>query len=155
MNAATVLISVLSLFVAGLSLLVAYFSFRKSSAVQKRQLEIEEQRERDRVVETKKARLTAQVVKEPSAHSTPDYYLEITNSGVCQARDIEVKLDGKAAMEHPCVRKRAASITQIGPQSAARYELVVKRDIPFAQKAEIRWTDDSGEPGRYRTTLTQ
>jgi heme exporter protein D len=135
------------------SLVVAMVDLVKSSRTQKRLLTIEEQRERDRLAETQKARLTARIVKEPSRNRTPNYYLEIANNGEGEAREIRVTLDGAPVMEHRSVVMTGTDITQIGVRSSARYMLAPTQAIRLPRTVELAWVDDSGEPGHYRTTL--
>ena len=137
------------------SLVVAMVALVKSSRTQKRLLTIEEQRERDRLAETKKARLTARITEQPSGPGGWNGYLQIINEGKGEAREIQISLDGVPAMEHRSILKQQSPIRQVGPQSAARYVLDSAIGVPLPREVEMRWTDDSGEQGRYRTTLTR
>lgn len=138
------------------SVVVAVVALRKSSRTQRRLLEIEEQREQDRVSETRKARLVAQIVREEPApgQKTRNFYLEITNLGQSPAHDIDVSLDDGSVLDHPTMLQRTEEVRQVGSKSSFRYMLAPHMSARLPQNIKIAWQDDSGEPGHYETTLT-
>ena len=71
-----------------------------------------------------------------------------------EARDIDVVLDGNPVLEHPAVPRGQPEVRQVGCLSGFNYLLAPPFKNPFPRVAEITWSDDSGEPGSYRTTLT-
>ena len=135
----------------------------KSSKTQQRLLEIEEQREQDRVSEARKACLVARIVKEAAPRTrmsgSHDFYLEIENLGEAEARRVAVLLDGVAILEHPVIPKQqlpqppSAGFT-VGPQAHVRYILGPTQDVRGPFGIELEWQDDSGEVGRHSSTLT-
>jgi len=142
------------------SLLSIYFSFRankKSLTLQKEQTEmqkritqIEESRERERAIQSKKACLKAELREvKPNNHR-----LFIENSGQGTARNVKATLDGKPIFRHPVIDRDQQVITLIGSHSKISYMADIKlgRRPPF--KFKVTWEDDSGEPGEYETTLT-
>ena len=149
-----------ALVVSAVSVVVAVISLRKSSKTQRRFLEIEESRERDRVVSTKRANLVAEMVKEPADLGDRDggiftnSYLRIENKGQAEGRAIEVLLDGVCAFEHPVMLKGQHRVNSIGPLSSFRYTITPSISSPPPEKITLSWTDDSGTPGRYESTLT-
>jgi hypothetical protein len=142
-GAAVLVASLLSLAALVLSVL-AYLTSRKA-------LRIEQARERDRVAGARKAALRARI-KRLSPH---DFDLLIENDGQAEAREIEVRLDGRPFREHPAAFADQCEVGPLGPGSQARYPLKITLDGPGPPFAlELTWQDDSGEPGRFRTTLT-
>ena len=149
------------------SLLSVYFSFRankNSLTLQKEQIEmqkritqIEEAREQERAIQSRKANLQAELQKV----ERNNYRLVINNSGQGTARNVKATLDGKPLSEHPAVLsfKEEDSLT-IGPHSEIPYVMSITLDMAkdpgklpsFEFKAT--WDDDSGEPGEYEKTLT-
>ncbi len=114
--------------------------------------QIEAARERDRLRERSQAKLSAALV--PSASG---YALAISNKGNAEARNIDVTLDGQPVMEHPTVGPMAelnSPVGLLGPGSSFRYNLLRTIGEPLPRMIEIKWEDDSNEPGYYRTTLT-
>lgn len=153
---AAVTVSVVSALVSFASVVVAVIALRKSNRTQKRLLEIEEQREQDRVSETRKARLVAEIVREefPLSPSSKRTFLEIENLGQSEAREIDVALDNGPATAHPTMLRRTEEIRHVGPQSSFRYTLAPDNATPLPKNVVIEWSDDSGERGRYESTLT-
>jgi hypothetical protein len=142
--------------VSFVSVIVSVVALRKSSTTQRRLLEIEEQREQDRVTETRKARFVARIVREdPSpGRKTKNYYLEIENLGQSPAHDIEIELDNGPLFDHPTMLKGTNEVREVGPHSSFRYMLVPTLSTRPPQSITIGWDDDSGDRGIYRTTLT-
>ena len=140
--------------VSFVSVVVSLIALRKSSTTQRRLLEIEEKREHDRVSETRRARFVARIVREPGQNRTPNFYLEIENLGQSPAHDIDVSLDGAPVLKHPTMLQRTEEVQQVGPQSSFRYMLAPHSSARLPQSIQIAWADDSGERGKYETTLT-
>ena len=140
------------------ALAVAVWTHRRQHRLQERMVALEDAREKDRIVAMGKALLTAHVVSEVIAHrrtgSALRHFLRIDNKGPAEARDIKVLLDGKPIMEHPAVVQRQEEVLQIGPKSHFDYLLALSLQANAPRQAEMSWSDDSGEPGSYRTTLT-
>lgn len=146
------------------SLLSIYFSFRankKSLTLQKEQTEmqkritqIEESRERERAIQSKKACLRAKLRKNERGF----YCLDINNSGQGIARNVKATLDGMPIFRHPVIDRDQQVITlidpQIGPHSKISYTTSITFVCNSSFKFKVTWEDDSGEPGEYETTLT-
>ena len=142
------------------SLLSVYFSFhanKKSLALQKEQTEmqkritqIEEAREQDRAIQSRKANLKAELRKD----ERNSYHLVIKNSGQGTARNVKATLDGKRISEHRAIASSDQEITLIGPGSEILYTVGITFDCSPPFKFKVTWEDDSGEPGEYETTLT-
>jgi hypothetical protein len=140
------------------AIVVSIVALRKSQKTQKRLVEIEEARERDRVAEKQKANLTARIDTEVLTSGTrrvTQYFLCIANEGAGEARAIKVKLDGVPLLKHqttqPTVKQE---IDHVGPKSSFRYKLFTADQLRPPSEIEISWEDDSGEPGKYKTSLT-
>ncbi len=142
------------------SLLSIYFSFRankKSLTLQKEQTEmqkritqIEESRERERAIQSKKACLKAEL-REVERNN---HRLVIENSGQGTARNVKATLDGKPILEHPIIAYGQQEIILIGPYSEISYITGITFGCSSSFKFKVTWEDDSGEPGEYETTLT-
>ena len=140
------------------AIVVSGIAFRKSHKTQNRLVKIEEARERDRLKQQKKADLVAQIVSEVESQQArrtiKKYMLRIENKGLAEARDVKVVLDDKPVLEHPAVVGNQQEGTQIGPQSCFDYLLGYSMNTPKPACAVITWSDDSGEHGSYKTSLS-
>jgi hypothetical protein len=146
---------------AFINALLALFSFFAaivaiiiSTRTQKRLKQIEEQRERDRLYDRKKARLKAVGIKEIHQDKGCSVYFQVENiSDFADAREIEIVLDNININEHPDVYKRQ-QLEHLGPNSSVRFLLPEKyADVGFSDII-IKWKDDSDEPGYYKTTIS-
>ena len=146
-------IAVIAAIVSALAALASIRAARKSIAAQNRMLQIEEARERDRVLQFKKANLIASLIREPGSRTIRDL-LRIENTGDAEARDLNVILDGHPVLEHPAMPRGQDEVRQVGPRSHFQYLIAVSFQTKAPSDVRITWSDDSGEPGSYRTTLT-
>jgi len=151
------MIEYISIAIAVVSVGVAiYFSIKshnlekKNADLQKRFLEIEETKEHEREKGASRAQLRAGIVD----YGQRNYRLVVENTGDCEARNVELKMDGKPFDDHRAAVNGDGKIDHIGPHSNATrlLALTLKCAPPF--DFEASWEDDSGEPGYYRTTLT-
>lgn len=152
-NLANWLIPLVALILAGLSLWVSSKGQKRQSELQARIVEIEQAREHERQRLAQRAILRAELIHEPYGRSGTDK-LRIYNGGDSEAREIVVKLDGKPIREHPAVVDVGTGINQVGPRSSVQYLVAMTYTTYPPWDLEITWTDDSGEPGLYRTTIT-
>ncbi|MCH9034329.1 MAG: hypothetical protein IID42_07475 [Planctomycetes bacterium] len=141
--------------VSTVAVIVSVVALRKSNKTQRRLLEIEEQREQDRISVTRKARVVARIVREEpsSGRKTTSFYLEIENLGQSPAHDIDVSLDDGPVLKHPTMLQKTEEVRQVGPHSSFRYMLAPHSSARLPQSIKIAWEDDSGEPSHYETTL--
>ena len=133
------------------SLIIAIVAIGVSWKTQKRIVEIEEEREKDRLKDMHKADLIAQLVNDGNAR------LIIENKGSAEARESSIKLNGRPLSEFPAFMRRQPEIYRVGPYSSFHYTMAFHTGLnPSDCRPEITisWTDDSGEPGTYQTILT-
>ena len=143
--------------VSGAALVVSIFALIKSSRAQleandaqKRIVEIEENRERDRLAATQRAELRAELRK--TAKSTDRLY--VINDGTAPARNVVVLLDGKPLSDHPVAVKGDELGAVIGPKSETSCIMGMDMGCAPPFEIEISWEDDSNEPQSYKSTLT-
>ncbi|MGH9428066.1 MAG: hypothetical protein ACRD2L_17425 [Terriglobia bacterium] len=132
---------------------VSVFAWITSWQTQKRLVVIEEARERDRLKHASKAKLRAELVREPGSRRMREL-LRVYNDGEVEARNVAIKLAGKPLLEHPAVPGGTTEIKKVGPRSQIQYVIAVTLDNAPPWEFELTWTDDSGQEGSYRTTLT-
>jgi hypothetical protein len=135
------------------AIVVSIVAFMKSHRTQRRLVEIEEARERDRLAERQKATLVARFHREPPTMGRRDL-LEIENTGLAAAREVTVLLEGKPILNHPVVVSPRKEITKIGPKSQIQYVLNLPSGGSRSYDVHVAWKDDSGEQREYDTTLT-
>ncbi len=148
-QAMSVLISVGALIVSILSGIAAYRVQRAQTRVQERPLALETVRERGRLRETRRAKITGRVVRSETDHGT-DYRLVITNEGLGSARLVRVHLDGRPLSAHPMTAGQG-EVSELGPGANADYLLMVTMGSPDVITVAVEWDDDSGEPGMWRS----
>jgi len=147
----TDIISALSLVVSIVAILVGWKAHREANAAQRRIVEIEEQRERERRLSALQASLYPRLIRT----ERESYRLYLVNSGKAEARNVRVKLDGVPLNEHPVAGRRSDIPTLIGANSEVSCLLFITRGSPpRPYEIEIRWDDDSGMDRVYRGTLT-
>ena len=146
----TFLIACLSLLISMCSVGVAVWAHVRHHSLQKRIVDIEEEREQDRKRDATKADLTASMGRFPSG----GHKLVIKNLGESEARDIRVRMDDKPILEHEAVPHNHDEIHSIGPHSEIEYKLGLSSQTGPPFRVEISWSDDSGERGHYKTTVT-
>jgi hypothetical protein len=158
-SAVLITISISSLLVSIIAIGVSIWTHNRNHKLQERILFLEEERERDRKTEKGKANLTAKIEEEELPHSGASrihkkYFLVIENKGLSEARNIELLLKDQAVLGNCLFQNVQREVNQIGPHSHFRYEFSngFMRELPLS--ARITWHDDSGESGKYHTTLT-
>ena len=127
---------------------------RDSLSIQAKLVAIEQSREDDRLAEQRNATLRAELVGEHNGRGSKSYRLRITNHGRAEARNVDVTMDGKPIMEHRAVPRNLSEIRQVGPGAYFQYVLALSFSCSPPFEIEITWQDDSGTPGRFRTTLS-
>ena len=100
------------------------------------------------------ARLRAYMDKDFDSSGRVRHLLVLENLGMGEANEIEVMLDEVAVMEHNSVVALQGEIKQIGPQSQCHYLLSLTMGSPIPSKISVTWINESGEPGRYNSTLS-
>ena len=122
--------------------------------IQKRITQIEESRERDRVIQSQKAYLKAKLQKLQKQDKPNSYHLVIENMGQGTARNVKAELDGKPIIKHPAIVSSQQETRTIGPGSEISYIAAITNDCSPPFEFKVTWEDDSCEPGEYETTLT-
>ncbi len=139
------LVLIISLAISFVALVAAAWAHVRGYKLGKRMLALEEAREKDRRLAKQKAELSATLDRDR---------LHIENNGPSEAREVTVLLDGQPVLQHPAVVQRQKEVRQLGPGSCCHYFLGISSQTAAPRRIEITWSDDSGEPGLYRTTLT-
>lgn len=166
-NVVTALISAVSLLV---SIIVAAISVwqhydrkafeRKSHdetlAIERRVVEIEEQRDTEKQEKSKKAILLPEFDSNCHSHSYGEYRdtkLIIRNNGQSTAKNVKVYIDGVDVINHPKISPKTQYIKCIAPSSHFDYEFYQMNDKNLVYSITIEWEDDSG-PNKSETTLS-
>ena len=118
--------------------------------LKKRLLAVEELRDKERKMTASKAQLRAKIDRSNKMSEK----LLIENIGNSEARNINIIMDGKPFDEHKAAVSGDGQINYIGAHSQATRLLAMTFACAPPFELEISWEDDSGEPGRYKTTLT-
>lgn len=152
-----IVFNVLSITLAGGSLIVAIIAICKSAKAQKeansaqqRLVEIEEQRETVRQQHAKQAALRPSLRKTDRA----GYRLSVFNDGESEARSISVLMDGVRLDDHCSAVHGSQLPTMVGPNSEVSCLLAFSHQCAPPFGIELAWEDDSGTPGSYKGVLT-
>jgi len=147
---AGVIIGVGSLIVSMIAVWKSSQAQREANAVQKRIVEIEEQREREKLFEAKQANLRAELRKVERR----TYRLYLVNHGKAEAHNIRIKLDGTPLAEHCAAVQNDRMPVFLGPGAECSVLLAISSVCAPPFEIEITWDDDYGTDRTYRTTLT-
>ena len=155
----SLIISIIAAVISAIAIWVSIWTHNRNHKLQTRIVALEEVREKDRLAEKNKANLTAKITKEELRRSSThriswQHHLVVENKGVCGASNIKIILAGKPILEHPAVPQGTDEVTKVGPDSHIQYLLALSSGNYPPFDIEITWEDDSGEPGKYGTTLT-
>jgi len=120
---------------------------REANALQGRIARIEEDRELQRRLESLQAKLKPELRKAGSS-----YRLYLVNSGLAEARNIRVRMDGVPFSEHMVGGDRTPSTIGPGCEASCLLGLSLANSPPF--DIEVQWDDDWEMERSYRTTLT-
>jgi len=139
-----------SLIISTIAVWISSRAQNKAVAAQKRIVEIEEQREKERHTRSLQAQLQPQLRKS----STSSYRLYLSNSGKAEACNVEVILDSKSLNEHCAAVKGDSIPTRIGANSEVSCLLNITFECAPPFEIEVKWNDASGTGRIYRGILT-
>lgn len=154
----SLIISIIAVGISAIAIGVSIWTHNRNHKLQARIVALEEAREKDRLAEKQKANLTARITKEELRRSSTSrihwqYNLVVENTGLGQARSIDLRLDGMTVHEHPCVVKPVKEASFLGPRSSFHYPLDFSSNAR-PSRVDIIWRDDSDGEGVYRSPLT-
>ena len=157
MEVVSAVIAVVAVMVAIVSGVKNHRLAKRNTELQERLLALEESRQGLTVLEGTKADVVADIVRGDG--SGPAWRLEVENRGRAEARDITVLLEGQPILEHPGLERAAkqglnTELHHLSAGGSFRYVLAPSLECRPPWELKITWTDDSGEAGAYRTTLT-
>lgn len=143
-------IAIGSVCVAVLSLAAAVYFGVKNIRLQQRLLELEQEREKAKYVQSLQAQIRAGL-RETGPSS---WRLVVANTGRGTARNVRARLDGVPLLEHDAIPGGEQEVMTIGPDSEISYCMAITRACRPPFEFDVTWDDDSGQQGRYGTTLT-
>ena len=146
-----------SVLVAGLALWQSWKTTREANdllkeqvALQDRLTQIEQSREHAKLMQSLQALLRAVVCKTDRG----SWRLVMMNTGQGTARNVTITLDGKPLLQHDAIPRGEQEAKLIGPESEVSYCMAICSGCHPPFELEATWDDDSGQQGRYGTTLT-
>ncbi len=148
-STAALIVSIVALLKSARAQREALAAQREANDAQRRIVEIEEQREKDRIRVARRAELRAALRRAGNS-----YRLYLINDGECDARNVAVTLDGKPLAEHPIALHDMTMSSVIGRRSEASCILGIHLGCGPPFDIEITWDDDSQERRSYKSTLT-
>ncbi len=125
----------------------------ESNDLQARLVELEEEREADRLHMQQAADLTAHLEKRPGKNGRRTM-LVLRNEGNATAEDVRVEFDGDRIDEHGSVHYDKPIISKIGSgaESPILVSVHAQHHPPFEVK--VTWTDATGKNNSFETILT-
>jgi len=136
---ATLILGGLTLIVSIIALIKSHRAQREANAAQLQIVEIEKQREKERQQSLLQAKLQAQLRKTDRGF----YRLYLINSGMSEARNIRVKLDGKELHDHDAYIQGENMPTRVGPGSEISCLLAISSDCSPTFEIDVQWEDES------------
>jgi len=158
----TTIISGLALIVSVVAGVISYLANRKANKnvvraneLQEQMLGIERQRDADRLAQQHRANVVIKLQPLMIDGRVRAWQLVLVNNGRVEARNIRVKLDGRSIDDLDWVVKpKTGKEMPLGAENTYSWHIGSNwRPPPW--DAIVEWDDESGQPGRYQTTLTQ
>ena len=147
----TVILCVISIVVSIIALIKNQLTQKKTLEIEARMLQIEKAREYDRQIEKKRAKIT---VKFKHIQKDGRYHLTITNIGAGEARNVTVALNEKSLSELLSIQPdKIPNVPVIAAGGDFTYHWKTNETPNIQAELKITWSDDSGQPGGYVTTL--
>jgi hypothetical protein len=127
----------------------AHAAAKRQNQIQERLLALESARERDRITETKQAKLRAAITNDGR-----DYLLAVRNHGAGQARAVQILIDGKTPSDHEIIlAQRDEVITALGPGATISLPMAITMGSPLVYDVQLSWEDDSAQLGQWHSQL--
>jgi hypothetical protein len=125
----------------------------QANTIQKRLVEIEEKRERQKAVSSKKAILTAAIQRSGDKSS---YALIVSNRGACPAKDIEVFVNDQPLNDWKEFLTKIPEDCKIGPGGTFQSIFLLFRAGKLMPPYHVilRWSDESSARRGWESTLT-
>ena len=146
----SIAIALISLLVSIIAMKLGYKAQRESNVIQKRMVEIEEQRENEKRLDLGQAKLRAEIRKPASSNC---HRLYVMNEGLAEAKNVQVELDDITLEEHPAYASDSIP-NFVGPQSEVSCLLAITLNSNPSFDIKIAWDDDISKKRNYHTTLT-
>lgn len=138
-----------------ISVSVAVWSAKKSNAfskeqtdLQRRVVELEEQRERERKLKEDRADLRAvfQYYEPVDGFNKKASFVNIENTGKMEARNIRIFINGDPHIHHKFIRAHnTITFNRIKPGGPCGWALNVTEETPESCEIELKWEDDTGK----------
>lgn len=122
---------------------------REQNRLQSQLLKLETDRERDRLIASQRAALTAQMQRRGTSAS-----LVIQNTGQASAREVEIRVNGAPISAYRMIREGNRPIGVLGPGAFVDYPLITYDGMPSTYSVALRWRDGSGQEGSWESVIT-
>lgn len=132
------------------AIVVSVIAFNKSHKTQNSLVEIEAARERDRLIQMRKANLVAKIVRNDDGRSC----LRVENKGRGHAYNMTMLLDRHEMKRDEAILPGTREIHELGPGGHYDYPLIIYDGMKRPINVDLTWQDDSGEAGLFRSPLT-
>lgn len=125
---------------------------QKQTNIAEQQLSIIKYQEQERRKERGKANLIGKITHRKTPHAT-QIVLQIDNRGPLEARNITILLDDKPINEHNAIMKHPPDVRELHLPVGSCLEYQVKSCDPPYLILDMKWSDNSGEPGHTQIPL--
>jgi hypothetical protein len=156
------IISICALVISAITAVYSYLQGRKSNSLQQEQTELqrrvvnlEEKREKDKQKERIKADVKAEVVFRKTAKGKRANKLRIYNEGAGAAENVRIKINEDPITECNFIITDQDSFDIIAPGSDIKLTMATSFDSPPNWKTEVFWNDKTGMDNKFETILTQ
>lgn len=148
-------IAFIGIVISLISVAVAIWSARKSNSfskeqtdLQRRVVELEEQRERERKLKEDRADLRAIISYKPGKEGYSEYasHIKVDNSGGMKAENIRMYVDGDPVTQHRyMMQHNDYKIGSLNPGGPQLWAIHITEDAPETCEIELKWDDETGK----------
>lgn len=152
---AGVAISLISIFIAGWSAYNSTKYSKKQTDLQRRVVELEEQREREKQSVKIKADVKAEVMYRNTAAGKQPYKFRVFNDGAGAAERIRVMINGDPIKECGFILTEQNTLEVIAAGTDVKFPMATSKDSPSNWKTVVLWDDKTGTNNKFETILTK
>lgn len=154
------IIALSGVFISIISVSVAIWSAKKSNSfskeqteLQRRVVELEEQRELERKLKEDRADLRPILTYKPGKEGYSEYasYFQIENNGKMKADNIRMYVDGDPVTQHKyMMRHHDYKLGSLNPGRPKSWSVHITEEDPEICEVELKWDDETGKDHSFK-----
>jgi len=149
------LISAIALIVSGMAAFYSFKQGRRSNQLQERIVDIEEQREKERLAKENKADLRASFKYENLLdEGQVASHIVVRNEGKIKAENIRLYVDGDPVTQHKyMMQSHSHKLSPILPDKEYKSVISVEENEPESCEIKLLWDDETGRNYEFKEKL--